>query len=384
MRLKFPDGFYWGAATASYQVEGGIENNDWAEAGRKGKVHLAGESSDHYHRYEEDFDIARSLGHNAHRFSIEWSRIEPEEGKFDDSEIEHYRDILSALRKRNIEPFVTLWHFTLPQWIVDKGGVEFKKFPEYFTRYCEYVVSRLNNQCTHWTTINEPIVFAYNGWVRGVWPPFKKRRFLQYISVSNILAYSHNSAYKKIKNLNKNLEVSIVKDNIYFHANWNPFNKLLAGFLNWFWNRRFLNKVYKHCDAIGLNFYFHKHFGGKGEYTKTDMGWDIYPNGIYHTLIELKEYNLPIYIAENGLADAKDTMRTQFIKDHLKWCHKAIEEKVDLRGYMHWSLLDNFEWAKGYSKRFGLVKIDYDTKERTIRASAQVYKKICESNMLEL
>jgi len=117
---------------------------------------------------------------------------------------------------------------------------------------------------------------------------------------------------------------------------------------------------------------------------KTDTGWDIYPEGVYHTLMELKRYNLPVYIAESGIADAQDTKRAQFIIDHVRWCHKAIEDGIDLRGYMYWSLLDNFEWALGYDKRFGLVEINYETKERTVRPSAQVYKKICESNMLEL
>ncbi len=384
MKLTFPKGFYWGAATASYQVEGGIKNNDWAKAGRDGKVPVAGESSDHYSRFEEDFDIAKNLGHNAHRFSIEWSRIEPEEGKFDQKEIEHYREVLNVLHEKGLEPFITLWHFTLPQWLTDKGGTDSKEFPKYFARYSEYIVSQLGDQCMRWTTINEPIVFASNGWMRGSWPPFKKGRVLKFILVSDALARAHNEAYKKIKSLNIDYEVSIVKDNIYFHANGNPFNKLLAIFLNWFWNRRFLNRVYKQCDAIGLNYYFHRQFGGGSTYMKTDTGWDIYPEGVYHTLMELKRYNLPVYIAESGIADAQDTKRAQFIIDHVRWCHKAIEDGIDLRGYMYWSLLDNFEWALGYDKRFGLVEINYETKERTVRPSAQVYKKICESNMLEL
>src|SRR3989338_1108770 len=140
---KFPDGFLWGSATSSYQVEGGIENNDWAEATRNGKVPLAGRGCDHYNRYEGDFDIAKSLWQNAHRFSIEWARIEPDEGKFDDNAIEHYRKVLAALRDRGLEPFVTLWHFTLPIWFSRMGGFENKKAPFYFARYCEYVVSRL-------------------------------------------------------------------------------------------------------------------------------------------------------------------------------------------------------------------------------------------------
>ena len=384
MKLIFPEGFYWGASTSSYQVEGGIENNDWAKAGREGRVPKAGESSDHYNRFEEDFDIAKSIGHNSHRLSIEWARIEPEEGKFNEGEIEHYRSVLKVLNDRGLEPFVTLFHFTLPLWLAERGGVHSEEFSKYFARYCEYVVSKLDNECKNWTTINEPLVFAENGWIRGVWPPFKKVRLFKFISVLNILSRAHNDACIKIKNVNTDNKVSIVKDNIYFHANWNPINKLLASFMNWFWNRRFLSKVYKHCDSIGLNYYFHHQFGGINKYEKTDMGWDIYPEGIYYTLLELKRYGLPVYVAESGIADAKDTKRAQFIRDHLQQCYRAIKDGVDLRGYMYWSLLDNFEWALGYDKRFGLVEIDYETKKRTVRPSAQVYKEICETNVLEL
>ncbi|MEX0651842.1 MAG: glycoside hydrolase family 1 protein [Candidatus Paceibacterota bacterium] len=384
MKLIFPEGFYWGASTASYQVEGGIDNNDWARAGREKLVPEAGVSSDHYHHFEEDFDIAKDLGHTAHRFSIEWSRIEPKEGEFDEKEIEHYREVFKALHKRNIRPFVTLWHFTLPLWLTDKGGVTAKEFPHYFARYGAYVVSKLGDACTDWITINEPLVFAQSGWLRGVWPPFQRGNIPGFMSVQATLVKAHIEAYKKIKAISKKHTVGIVKDNIYFHAHANPLHKILVIFLRWFWNRRFLNKIHTHVDVIGLNYYFHTEFGGRTVYPKTDMGWDIYPEGIYHTLMELKRYEVPVYIAESGIADADDSHRAQFIKSHLRWCHKALEDGVDVRGYMYWSLLDNFEWVYGYKKRFGLVGIDYKTKERTVRPSAHVYRKICESNMLEL
>ena len=175
--FKFPAGFYWGSATSAYQVEGEVENNDWAEAARQGKVPPAGRACDHYNLYEKDFDIIKSLSQNAHRFSIEWARVEPEEGKFDEAEIEHYRKVLRALRERGIEPFVTLWHFTLPIWFVRKGGFESKKAPFYFSRYCEYVVKNLGQGSgipKFWITINEPMVFANMGYLDGNWLPLKK------------------------------------------------------------------------------------------------------------------------------------------------------------------------------------------------------------------
>src|SRR3990167_1120515 len=171
---EFPEGFYWGAATASYQVEGGIENCDWAQAAREGKVPPCGRAADHYHRYEADFDIAESLGHNCHRISVEWARIEPEEGKFDEKEIEHYLAVIAALRARHIKPFVTLWHFTLPLWFSESGGWERKDAPEIFARYCGYVARKLGNDCRHFATINEPNVFVSQGWLAGDWPPFVK------------------------------------------------------------------------------------------------------------------------------------------------------------------------------------------------------------------
>lgn len=184
-KKKFPLNFYWGAATASYQVEGNIENTDWSQAARDGKVPPAGLLADSYNRYKEDFDIAKKLGHNAHRFSVEWARIEPEEGKFDEKEIVHYREVLEALRQRDIEPFITLWHFTLPLWFSERGGFERDDAPELFARYCAYVVEHLGDLCTNFSTINEPNVFGSNGWLRGSWPPFKRFAITDLVSITN-------------------------------------------------------------------------------------------------------------------------------------------------------------------------------------------------------
>ena len=391
MVKDFPDNFYWGSATSSYQVEGGVENADWAEAGRQGKAPVAGRACDHYSLYEKDFDIVKELGQNAHRFSIEWSRIEPEEGKFDEKEIEHYRKVLQALRDRGIEPFVTLWHFTLPLWFAKKGGFENPKAPEIFARYCGYVVEHLgcpdsdidaslgsNPKNTlrqrdwgvkYWITMNEPMVYASQGYLKGQWPPFK-RNFFTFKKVIKTLISSHLASY----NISK-VKIGIAKNNIYFEN---------FPLINHFWNFYFLNKIKNHLDFIGLNYYFHRKLFGNENKDISDTGWEIYPKGIYHLLRDLKSCNLPIYITENGLADAKDAKRKKFIKEHLFWTHKAIEEGVDLRGYFYWSLLDNFEWAHGFEPRFGLVEVDYKTMERKIRPSAWEYKKICETNSLFL
>ena len=401
---KFPDGFYWGAATASYQVEGGIENCDWAKAARERRVPPAGKLADHYHRYEEDFDLAKELGHNAHRFSIEWVRIEPEEGQFDYEEIEHYRAVIRALKARGLKPYITLWHFTLPLWFSESGGFERQDAPEIFARYARFVAKELAEDCEGISTINEPIVYASNGYLRGTWPPFKRFTLVDYISITNSgkvyepkcergirplitywrvrnqLARSHNAAYDAIKEVNSAIEVSIVKHIILFQANWNPFNKILAYLANWHWTHHFMGKVHKKCDSIGLNYYIHKKFGDKETYRKTDMDWDFYPRGIYNALMMLKRYQKPLFVSEAGIADEKDEMRAEYIIEQVKATHQAIQDGADVRGHMYWSLMDNYEWALGVGKRFGLIEIDYDTLERKVRPSAYVYKQICEQN----
>lgn len=407
MAKTFPDGFFWGAATASYQVEGGIENTDWAKAAREGRVPVAGRACDHYNRYESDFDIIRDLGHNAHRLSVEWARIEPEEGKFDMEAIAHYREVLKALRERSIEPFVTLWHFTQPLWFSESGGFERKDSPELFARYAAFVVGELGDLCTHFATMNEPLVFASNGWLRGTWPPFKRFTLFDLIAITNSgrqhetryqkgirpfflfwrvrknLIRAHTAAYAACKATAPSTEVGIVKHVILFHANWNPFNKLMAAFANWHWTHYFMRRVYRQCDTIGLNYYIHKKFGDTAIYVKTDMDWDVYPEGICDSLLMLARYGKPLYVSEAGVADHDDDIRADYIRRQVACVHYALLHGADVRGHMYWSLLDNYEWALGYEKRFGLIEIDYETLERTIRPSAYIYKEICEKNAIE-
>ncbi|MBI4160746.1 MAG: glycoside hydrolase family 1 protein [Candidatus Yanofskybacteria bacterium] len=391
-KLEFPVGFLWGSATSSYQVEGGIENNDWSEAAEKGRVPAAGRACDSFNRYSEDFDIAKSLGHNAHRFSIEWAKIEPEEGRFDDGAVEHYRKVLSALRERGVEPFVTLWHFTLPVWFARMGGFENKKSPFYFARYCEYVVSRLTHSAgsgqqggigvRFWITINEPMVYVGQGYARGVWPPFKKN-FIKVLRAVDNLITSHNIVYEKIKELWPDSLVGIAVDQADHRSSYNPLSLFMSIFLSWFHNRLFVSRISRHQDFIGINYYRPIVYYGRLNLEKSDMNWDIYPKGIYNVLMRLKRYRKPIYITENGIADATDGRRAKYIKDHLRWVWQAINDGVDMRGYFYWSLLDNFEWARGFGPRFGLVEMNYDTMERKIRPSAYEYKKICETNSLD-
>jgi beta-glucosidase len=402
---KFPNGFFWGAATASFQVEGGIENTDWAEAAREGRVPPAGRACDHYNRYEADFDIARDLGHNAHRFSIEWARIEPEEGKFNVEEIEHYRNVIRALKERGLRPYTTLWHFTLPLWFSESGGFERKDSPLIFARYARYVAEQLGDDLRGITTMNEPNVFASLGWIKGLWPPFKRFSLIErfrkvtvsgdlqnarpktspltlftYLKVCRHLAMAHNTAHDAIKTVRPDMEVSVVKHVVYFDAKGSVFNRLKAWVANRMWTHVFMRRVYRKCDSIGLNFYHYVTFGDVDTYPKTDIGWNIRPEGIYHALKLLWRYKKPLFVSEAGLADEHDVHRAEYITRQVQAVWKAIDEGVDVRGHMYWSLLDNYEWAFGYKMRFGLIEIDYETLERKIRPSAYIYKEICEKN----
>ena len=415
MRLEFPKNFFWGAATSAHQVEGN-NHNDWTEWEHANAKRLSKESGgkyppenyisdkacDHYNRFRKDFDIAKSLGHNVHRFSIEWSRIEPEEGKWDEKEIQHYQKVIDALREQGMEPFVTLWHWTLPIWVAEQGGWENPKTIDDFARYCDKIVRSLKS-VAYWITLNEPEFYTMNSYLRGKRPP-QKKSFFKFLKVYKNLAKAHNSAYEIIhSNILKNVgmlpQIGVAKNNSYFEG-W------LAPVLNYVWNNWFLNKIKNHQDFIGLNYYFHnriKSFKLNQNENKeiSDMGWPIYPEGIYpegiyHVLKDLKKYNKPIYITENGVADARDIRREKFIKEHLRWVHKAISEGADVRGYFYWSLLDNFEWDSGFTPRFGLVEMNYlpadathqalqagKTMERKIRPSAYKYAKIAKENAVE-
>ncbi len=381
----FPDGFLWGAATASYQVEGGIENTDWAEAARQGEVHACGRACDHYNRYEADFDLAKSLGHTAHRFSIEWARIEPFEGKFDQQEIEHYRQVLGALKARGIVPFVTLWHFTQPLWFSTSGGFLRNDSAEIFARYCTFVVEHLGGEADFWMTINEPEVWASNGYLRPKWPPFLCNPLL-YMRVTKNLEKAHKAAYRAIKEVLPAALVGIAKHNMYFDASKNIFCKPMAWFLDRWWNHSFLHKTRGHHDFIGLNHYFHKPLGWKvsNDAVRSDMGWELHPESLYQCIMGLKRYNVPIYITENGLADADDSRRAAFVKGYVTHVLNAIKDGADVCGYLYWSLLDNYEWAEGFSQRFGLVEVNYETLERRVRPSAKVYETIIRTNTLPM
>lgn len=406
-KLQFPKDFIWGSATSAHQVEGGNVNN-WSEwekknaerlAGKAGSEwakwqqekfpemfepqnYIAGRACNHYNRFEEDFDLAKAGGHNAHRFSIDWSRIEPEEGKFDQKEIEHYRKVLLALRERGLEPFVTLWHWTHPLWVEGIGGPTNKKFAEYFARYAKVMAENFGDLVKFWVTLNEPMSVIPNCYLKGIWPPQTKNPFVA-LRVYKNLALAHKMAYDVLHKASPESQVGFANIMAYFEpANpSSPMDRLVVKIAKYFSNKKFLNLTEGKNDFLALQYYFHyklSFFGGLKNENKevSDLGWELYQEGIYHLLNFLAQYKLPIYITENGLADADDNKREQLIRDGLFWINKAMQEGVDVRGFFYWSLLDNFEWDKGFWPRFGLIEMNYQTLERKPRKSYYAYRDI--------
>jgi beta-glucosidase len=381
--LSFPKGFLWGAATSAYQVEGGIENSDWSD------LFPAGRCCDHYHLYEQNLDLLEQLNLNAYRFSIEWSRVEPGPGLFDQKEIDHYRQVLRSLRSRGIKTMVTLHHFSNPKWLAEQGGWANPKVVFYFSRFCERVFKEYRELVDFWVTINEPLIYSSIAFVQGRWPP-QKRNPILFLKVIKNMVTSHRDVYDLFHKLDPKVRVGIVKNNLFFE----PFSscwldRLTVRLADHWWNHAFLQRIKHYLDFIGLNYYLHSRlrfpFLKRNENKlKSDMDWEIYPKGIYHVLCDLKRYRVAIYVTENGLADKEDELRALFIRDHLIWIHRAIEQEVDVRGYFHWSLMDNLEWAEGFKFRFGLIEIDYQNLTRTMRKSALFYAKISKKNKLEI
>lgn len=395
MLNEFPQNFLWGAATSAHQVEGGNYNNDWwVWEQSHPQLESSGRACNHYNLFLEDFDLAKKLGHNAHRLSLEWSRIQPREGIFSDQETNHYLKVLRALKEHNFQVMLTLHHFTLPQWFACQGGFLKRNAPKLFGTFIEYVVKKFSDYVDFWITINEPNIYASNGFLQGKWPPGKKN-LRQYLRVLNILAKTHRLAYQKIHALLPEAKVGIAQNYVFFEPDRPLLDKLTCYLAQKFWNQSFYQKTNGWHDFLGINYYFHNRLrlGIKPPFWQvrncnqkvSDLDWEIYPNGLYAILLELQKMNLPIYITENGLADKEDKLRPQFIIDHLEAIQRACSDGVDVRGYFHWSLLDNFEWAHGFGPRFGLVAVDYQTQQRIPRPSAYLYndwiKKSAKNNL---
>lgn len=400
--MHFPNGFLWGSATSAHQVEGWNDNNDWWQwehrAGTIADGQLSGRSTDHYHRFKEDFDIVQQLEQNIHRLSIEWSRIEPSMGQFDQDQIDHYKQVLSDLKQRGIQTMVTLHHFTNPRWFAKMGAFEKRKNIDLFLRYVKRVVLELQPFVDYWITINEPNVYVLMSYLLGAWPPGNTGKRLGYKVYKN-LAVAHKRAYHLIHDLLRTESVSVgyanhvisfAPENHHSLVEW-----CVVRFMDWIWNHFFIERTKGTHDFLGMNYYVHRRLrrsslgnirdlvdGVDEGREQSDLDWEIFPPGLYDALLDMDEYHLPIFITENGISTLNDDRRSRYIVSYLKELYHAIQSGVNVKGYFYWSLLDNFEWDKGFKARFGLVDVDFATLNRRIRSSAFVYKRICKENAI--
>ncbi|MEI6498399.1 MAG: family 1 glycosylhydrolase [bacterium] len=376
--MKFPKGFLFGSATAGHQIEGKNINSDWCDweqfPGRIVDGSTSEVANDSWNKWREDIEMLESTHQNAYRFSIEWSRIEPNRGEFDQEAVEHYRQILIELKRKNIKTMVTLFHFALPKWVATTGGFLNAKTGKLFANYCEFIGRELGDVVDLWATINEPQTYALSGFLYGVHCPGKKN-FLTALKIGRNLNKAHILAYKKLRSVVSN-PVGVVENIAIFEpANDNFFDKTFVRIINYLATISFIAPISNHTDFLGINYYFKVHVGSNkprfafiGERIN-DIGWGIVQDGLYTAIRQNQIWRKPIYITENGVADAGDVHRPKFLKDAFHYLEKAIRKGADVRGYFHWTLMDNFEWANGYTAKFGLF-----TRDRKPRKSAKVYR----------
>jgi beta-glucosidase len=409
----FPADFLWGAATSSHQVEGDNRCNDWWRDEQAGHLpHRSGAASDHWRRYEADFDLACAFGHNAHRLSLEWSRIEPAPGEWDDAALDHYAAVIGALRARGLEPVVTLHHFTNPAWFAAAGGWLQPDAPRRFARYVERVAARLGDRVRYWLTINEPTVLVVQGYINGEWPPFRKGAWRAAIRALRHLARAHVLTYRTLHRQRAGCLVGFAhntpavepcdrssrRDRIAAALREAILNRTVFALIGAWPGRRGKGVP---LDFIGLNYYYRvavrstgwgprgllgrvchePHHAAQGPVST--IGWEVYPNGLAAVVQRFAaRHGRPLMITENGIATDDEEQRTRFLLDHLASLATALRGGAPVIGYLYWSLIDNYEWTEGLAARFGLAGVDFVTQARTPRPGAAVLAAVCRSGRL--
>lgn len=418
--LDFPPDFIWGTATAAHQVEGGNTQNNWSrwetqvDANGKPRVHdgvPSGAAAEHWERYPEDIGWMRNeLGVGSYRFSVEWSRIEPEQGRFDADAIAHYHALIDALIEAGITPMITLHHFTNPLWFEDLGAFEHEENIAHFVRFSQAMFAEYGAKVPRWCTINECAPYAVMGYGLGVFPPGVKN-WRRMAHVLHHLMVAHTQVYDAIKAMpgGTEAEVGLVKNVFQFDPlhRWNPLHWAMCRVMDGAYNESIIgyirDGVFKvhvptqvrlevahpeavgKTDFIGLNYYANLIISlfmkteppfepniRKGQVV-TDMPYAIYAEGFHQALMRLDTIGKPIIVTENGIADDRDDRRALWIQRYLYAMSQAMRDGCDVRGYHYWSLLDNFEWAEGYQMRFGLLEVDYATQARRLRQGSRAY-----------
>ena len=413
----FPKGFLWGTATASHQVEGNNTNNNWWKWEQEGHTNgSAAIAADWWGgRWREDFDRAAETGQNAHRLSIEWSRVQPTPDRWDEDAIERYRTMLRGLRDRNMTALVTLHHFTDPLWVTERGAWETEEIVPLFEKYVRKMVDSLKEYTNLWVTINEPNVYALSGYVTGDFPPGKKD-LKQAMPVIANMVRGHAAAYRAIHELQPEARVGYA---LHFRPmvprlSWSPLDRLMRNIRYEGVNMGFPTAISTGVmktpignfnipeakgtqDYLGLNYYSvdtvwfdlakaDQMFSNSGYPKDADMSDTNFlaniPHGIYDSIkwIVRTYPNLPIIVTENGVEDFDDHMRPRYLVQHLHEVWRTVNFNWPVKGYFHWSLVDNFEWERGWTQRFGLWGLDLDTQKRIRRPSVDLYAEICKEN----
>ena len=422
---KFPQGFMVGASTAAHQVEGNNVHSDyWLQENVEHSqfVEPSGEAVDHYHRYEEDIRLMAEAGLNAYRFSIEWARIEPKQGAFDENEIEHYRKVIACCKENGVEPVVTLHHFTSPAWVISRGGWENEEVVDWFANYVQYVVKHLGSELRYICTINEAnmrlqlaaIMKKYMSQMAGEQQEEKNapkegdvqvglnldqgmntmmlgmmecakafglqdpRVIHTFVSMCTpegdiLVMKAHQAAKKVIKELYPDIKVGLT---LSLHDMQPATGGEDAAHKEWEEEFSHYLPYIAEDDFLGVQSYTRQCFDGKGnKYTPegvelTQMGYEFYPQAIANVVrAAAKEFKGDLIVTENGVATADDSRRQEYIKEATAGLQACITDGIPLKGYLHWSLMDNFEWQKGFSMQFGLIAVDRSNMKRTPKES---------------
>lgn len=408
--------FLLGTATSSHQVEGDNEANDWwAWEAVPGKIHDGSRSGNACGwwggKAEEDLALARKSGQNAHRMSIEWSRIQPEMGRWDDRAFDRYEAILREAERLGMARMVTLHHFTLPAWVSKRGSLLWNDFAEHFETYAYECARRLGPHVSLWATFNEPSVLAVQAYAEGDWPPGLGNPFAALRALTALLR-AHARGYQALKRGSPNVPAGIVLNAPVFDA-WHPnrpLDRLVSWVQDWTVNGDVLRALAtgwlfpplvivpdlvpglaRSFDFLGLNYYgryrvefdlrspgrfFGKSDRSKSVHTAHNDWGDVYPEGIERQLLRLSKLGVPLYVTENGIMDATDEKRAAFLEAHLRATLRARGRGADVRGYLAWSLVDNFEWAEGYAPKFGMVAVDHATQARTPKPSLRAFGRL--------
>ncbi len=430
---RFPKDFLWGTATAAHQIEGNDENTNWGEW-EKDPSRIKDKSNaltavDGWNRFREDVKLMKDLGVNTYRFSLAWNKIEPVPGEFNEAALKHYDDLINELKANGIEPMITLHHFTHPDWFERLGAFEKEENIKYFVRFSKLVFARYRKRVKLWVTLNEPNVFVTSGYFNTVFPPGKSEPKLAAEVLKNMLK-AHIEIYRELKKIDAEtrrrgdaetktedqklnpkdqIQIGIATSIFQFEparrwhlGDWaiarvssNTFNEAVLGFFRSgtmnFYVPFETDVSYTDADApntldfVGINYYSHYAYKFGFDFKKateslpvegeemTDMPYTVYTEGIYRAIADAAVLKKPLIITENGIADARDDRRDRYIRQSLYAVSKAIRDGYDVRGYYYWSLMDNFEWAEGYTQKFGLYEVNLETNERKLREGSKAF-----------